>query len=50
MSYVIVLTEDERRALLEGLVHVNAYFGRPPDPPTPGMTAAAKLKEARRLP
>ena len=42
-SYTVELTEPERQAILAGLVLVNAFFGAPPDPPTPGMTAAAKL-------
>jgi hypothetical protein len=30
------------------LMFVNAYYGDPPDPPTPGMTARAKLERSRR--
>jgi hypothetical protein len=42
------MTRDELDALLGGLMFVNAYYGDPPDPPTPGMTARAKLERSRR--
>jgi hypothetical protein len=46
MNYLIKFEEDEIEALLIGLSYVNAYYGLPADPPTPGMTAATKLGNA----
>lgn len=42
----LTLTRDEAKTLVGALVYVNAYFGDPPDPPTPGMTVAKKLDKA----
>jgi hypothetical protein len=44
---LVSLTRDELDAVLRGMAFVNTYFGPPPDPLTPGMTAQAKLERAR---
>jgi hypothetical protein len=46
-TYTVELTKAELQACLDGLMFVNAYFGAPPDPPTPGMTAAKKLGKVK---
>jgi hypothetical protein len=44
--YSLDFYEPEIEALLIGLSYVNAYYGLPASPPTPGMTAATKLGDA----
>lgn len=46
---VAPMTRAEIDALLKGALVVNAFFGPPPDPPTPGMVAQRKLENAEEI-
>ena len=45
-EYELCLTREELEAIASGLAFVNMTEGPKPNPPTPGMTADAKVAKA----